>query len=68
MEIKRQEWPNRTCRDAVWGAYSAYTCELSDLHEGPCASQSVKESLQHREAWENARLAAQQAKREEHTA
>jgi hypothetical protein len=65
MEIPKLVWPQRTCRDAVWGQYQAHNCELADLHEGPCASQSVFASLQRREAWEKARLDAQQAKREE---
>jgi hypothetical protein len=68
MELPKVEWPGRTCRDAVWGQYVAHNCELPDMHEGPCASQSVLASMQRREAWEKTRLTAQQTKREEHSA
>jgi hypothetical protein len=68
VEITRVEWPGRTCRDAVWGKYVAHTCELPDLHEGPCASMSVADSLRRREVWEKARLEAQQQKREDQRA
>lgn len=61
MEIPKVEWPQRTCRDAVWGKYQAYACELPDLHLGPCVSQSVADSLTRREAWEK----AQQEQRED---
>lgn len=30
----------------------AYICELPDLHLGPCMSQSVRDSMQRRVAWE----------------
>lgn len=62
--IPRVEWPGRTCRDAVWGEHLAYTCELPDLHAGPCASNSVRASLQRREQWEN----SQQVPQEERSA
>jgi hypothetical protein len=68
VEIPKLEWPQRTCRDAVWGEHQAYNCELPDEHHGPCASMSVRPSLQRREAWENARLTAQQDNREDQTA
>jgi hypothetical protein len=54
IPIPKVEWPQRTCRDAVWGKHQAYTCELPDLHLGPCASQSVADSLRRREVWEQA--------------
>jgi len=64
MEIPKTEWPQRTCRDAVWGPHQAYTCELPDLHLGPCVSLSVRASVQRREAWEK----GQQEQREDQTA
>lgn len=60
MEIPKLAWPQRTCRDTVWGQFQAYTCELADLHHGPCASQSVLASLQRREAWEKAQQSEQE--------
>lgn len=65
MEIKKAVWPERTCRDAVWGVHSAYTCELPDLHKGPCVSLSVKDSVTRREMWEKAQEAAQAAENDE---
>lgn len=62
--IPRVEWPGRSCRDAVWGEHQAYACGLPDMHRGPCASNSVRASLQRREAWET----AQQAPQEERSA
>lgn len=64
MEIKKAEWPQRSCRDAVWGKHQAYTCELPDLHRGPCVSLSVKDSVTRREAWESAQKAAEAAQTE----
>jgi hypothetical protein len=43
----------------------AYTCELPDLHKGPCVSLSVKDSVTRREAWERAQKAAEAAQNEE---
>ena len=63
MDYKRVEWPQRSCRDTVWGEHQAYNCELHDLHEGPCVSFSVRASIQRREAWEN----TQQTTREDAT-
>jgi hypothetical protein len=65
MEIQKAQWPERSCRDAVWGAFQAYACELPDLHRGPCVSLSVKDSVTRREAWEKAQEAAQAAQTNE---
>lgn len=53
MEFRRVEWPERTCREPVHGRYSSYTCELPDLHQGPCVSFSVRDSVQRRDIWED---------------
>lgn len=58
MKIQKAEWPQRSCRDAVWGRYQAHACEIPDLHQGPCVSLSVKDSVTRREAWERAQEAA----------
>lgn len=50
--LPKLEWPNRSCREAVWGEHLPYPCELPDEHHGPCASNSVRISLQRRSAWE----------------
>lgn len=50
--MKKAEFPQRTCREPVWGEVQAYSCELPDLHPGPCASYSVKDSVERRNAWE----------------
>ncbi len=52
MEIQKAVWPERSCREPVWGRYTAYTCELPDLHRGPCVSLSVQDSVKRREVWE----------------
>lgn len=31
-----------------------HNCELPDVHPGPCASYSIAESIQRRDAWEEA--------------
>lgn len=54
MKATKAVWPERSCRDHVWGEFSAYLCELPDLHPGPCVSLSVRASIQRREAWETA--------------
>lgn len=51
--MRKAEFPQRTCREPVWGV-QAYSCELPDLHPGPHASFSVKESVERRDAWEAA--------------
>lgn len=53
MEIQKAQWPERSCREPVWGRYQSYACELPDLHRGPCVSLSVKDSVQRREVWED---------------
>jgi hypothetical protein len=58
MEIKKAEWPERSCREPVHGRYQAYACEMPDLHKGPCVSLSVRDSITRREMWE-AREAAE---------
>lgn len=65
MEAKKVEWPQRSCRDAVWGRYQAHACELPDLHKGPCMSYSVKDSVTRREVWEKAQDYAQAAESNE---
>lgn len=65
MKIEKAEWPQRSCRDAVWGRFQAYPCEIPDLHRGPCVSLSVKDSVTRREAWERAQEAAEAAENNE---
>lgn len=65
MEARKAEWPQRSCRDAVWGRFQAQACELPDLHQGPCMSYSVKDSVTRREAWEDAQKAAEAAQTDE---
>lgn len=50
----RAAFPERSCRDHVWGEWQGYNCELPDLHKGPCVSWSVRASLQRRYWWEQA--------------
>jgi hypothetical protein len=51
--MKIAEYPQRKCREGVWGDLGvAHTCELPDLHPGPCASLSVESSVRRRDAWE----------------
>lgn len=54
MKATKAVFPERSCRDHVWGEHQAYACELPDLHAGPCVSLSVRASIQRREAWETA--------------
>lgn len=60
-------FPQRSCRDAVWGKHQAYTCELPDLHAGPCMSYSVKDSVTRRDQWEKAQKAAEAAEETQET-
>jgi hypothetical protein len=53
MQIQKAVWPERSCREPVWGRYMSYACELPDLHRGPCVSLSVQDSVQRREVWED---------------
>lgn len=62
--IPKLGWPERSCREPVWTEYQAYSCGLPELHKGPCASNSVRASLQRRDAWET----AQQPPQEERSA
>jgi len=51
--MEKAEYPVKMCRQPVWGANdAAYHCELPDMHPGPCASFSVQQSVQGRDAWE----------------
>lgn len=50
--MRKAEFPQRTCREPVAGAYQNYNCELPDVHPGPCASFSVIESVRRRDTWE----------------
>jgi len=52
--VEKAVFPQRTCREPVWGSEQAYWCEIVDLHPGPCASFSVKDSVERRDAWEAA--------------
>lgn len=47
----KAEFPQRTCREAVWGE-QAYTCELPDVHPGPHASFSLRDTVERRDDWE----------------
>lgn len=57
--MKPAEYPERTCREPVSGEYLVYSCELAELHPGPCASYSAKASVTAREAWEHGEAARQ---------
>jgi len=61
MEIRKAQWPERSCREPVWGRYQSYACELPDLHKGPCVSLSVQDSVQRREIWEDQQKAPEGA-------
>lgn len=50
--MEKAEFPQRTCREPVAGEYQNYWCELPDIHPGPCASFSVRSSVERRDAWE----------------
>lgn len=52
--MNKAAFPQRTCREPVAGSYQNYSCELPDLHPGPCASFSVVSSVERRDAWEAA--------------
>ena len=60
--MQRAEYPQKTCREPLFGASGiGYTCELPNLHTGPCATFSDTGSVQRRDAWEasNPTLAGQ---------
>lgn len=51
--MKKAEYPQRMCKQPVWGVNdAAYHCELPDLHPGPCASLSAKQTVEARDQWE----------------
>lgn len=50
--MKKAEYPQRSCRQPVHGAWQDYPCELPESHPGPDASFSVEESVKRRDAWE----------------
>lgn len=50
--MKKAGYPQRMCKEPVWGAQQAYHCELCLLHPGPCASYSVADSVTRRDTWE----------------
>lgn len=45
-------WPERACREPVAGEFANHSCEIVESHEGPHASQSVPQSVTHRQEWE----------------
>jgi hypothetical protein len=53
--MKVAEYPVPRCKEAVWSTLGmAYVCELPTLHPGPCASNSIQDSVAKRDAWEEA--------------
>lgn len=51
--MRAAEYPQRVCREAVYNDHGmAYNCELPDLHPGPHASYSVKDTVSRRDEWE----------------
>lgn len=52
--MKSADFPERKCRESVWNDLIAYSCELPDLHGGPCASTSFTPSVTRRDEWEKA--------------
>jgi hypothetical protein len=46
------EWPERKCREVIYKGDQPYTCEVVDLHPGPCASFSHRETVERRDKWE----------------
>jgi hypothetical protein len=48
----KAQYPQRSCRIAVAGQWQDFPCEATEHHLGPCASQSVPESVRRREQWE----------------
>lgn len=52
--MKAAKYPQRMCKETVWGEHLAYYCEIVDMHPGPCASFSVQASVEARDAWEQA--------------
>lgn len=53
MEVKRAEYPEKTCREPLFGESGlGYTCELPNLHTGPHATFSDTGSVARRDRWE----------------
>lgn len=50
--MNKAEYPQRSCRMPVAGEFQDYPCELPELHPGPDASFSVRDSVIRRDAWE----------------
>ena len=50
--MRRAVYPQRSCRMPVHGEHQDYSCEVPDLHPGPCASLSDPASVARRDAWE----------------
>lgn len=48
------EWPARKCRQTIWKGDTAYSCEVVDLHPGPCATFSDTDGMTRRDEWEKA--------------
>lgn len=46
------EYPMRTCREPIFDEFGAgHSCELPDLHRGPCVTLSSRATLQRHKAW-----------------
>lgn len=52
--MRKAEFPERSCREHVYGELTADVCDVRENHRGPCAAYGVPESVQAREAWEKA--------------
>lgn len=52
--MKSTLYPDRKCRQPVWTAFANHACEVVDMHDGPCATPSVPQSVKVRDAWEEA--------------
>ncbi len=51
--MKAAEYPAKTCREPLFSARgTGCTCELPNMHTGPCASFSASDSVQRRDLWE----------------
>lgn len=47
------EYPQKKCREPLFNSSGmGYTCDVVLMHPGPCASFSVKTSVERRDAWE----------------
>lgn len=53
--MEQATYPAKKCREGIYNDHGmAYTCELVVLHPGPCASFSVKRTVEARDKWEAA--------------